>query len=90
MARTSSHKRTPKPERERVAVVHPSGKYTVLVSPARAETLIKRRGWARSTSSDAPKLDRAELATRAKAVGVPVKGTNEALLAAVVAAEAAR
>jgi hypothetical protein len=84
-----ANRRRPKPEREQVALVHPSGSFTVLVSPARAVTL-RTRGYKNSTASDAPaQPTRAELNARAKAAGIPAKGTNEELLAAVVTAEAA-
>lgn len=82
-----------KPTRERVAMTHPAGRPTVLVSPTRAATL-RERGYTNSSGeitsagvTQPARLERAVLIERAKAVGVPAKGTNEALLAAVVTAE---
>lgn len=80
--------------RERVAMTHPHGKPTVLVSPARAVAL-RERGYTSAaagtiTTADGEqpaKLDRKALGVRAKGLGVPVKGTNEELLAAITAAE---
>lgn len=83
--------------RERVALRDPKDKFTVLVSPSRAERLIARgyrvpKGATTAPAASAPEVgrvpDRATLTLRAKAVGVPVKGTNVALLAAITQAEA--
>lgn len=74
---------------ERVAMVHPTGRFTVHVSESRATTLAGR-GYTRHTeTTESGSIDRRALVERAKAVGVPAKGTNEALLSAVEAAEAA-
>lgn len=89
MARNRSRRRTEAPERDTVAMVHPSGTFTVLVSPARALKL-RERGYTTSKAADAPSTPkRPELVERAKAVGIPAKGTNDELLAAIVAAEQA-
>jgi hypothetical protein len=77
-----------KPARERVALTSPTGKYTVFVSPSRATTLRGRGFTDAIPAASAPAAPtRAELSERAKALGVPVKGTNAALAQAIAAAE---
>lgn len=84
----------PKAPRERVAVTHPHGRPTVLVSPSRAEALLKR-GYTpgeaprRTRAADEPALNRRDLNARAKELGIPATGKNEELAAATAAAEAA-
>jgi hypothetical protein len=84
---------TPKAPRERVALTHPTGKFSVLVSANRAAQLIGRgykphaAGTTTTAGTPVSIPNRNELTIRAKAAGVPVKGTNADLLAAIVAAE---
>lgn len=65
--------RTPKAPRERVALRHPSGKFTVLVSPSRAAALAAR-GYQPLEPAPAPDrpqgVDRKALMARAKALGI--------------------
>lgn len=80
--------------RERVNVTHPSGAFSVQVSPARAAVLAGRGyslpGEAAAAAKSAPGgADRAALIARAKALGIPASGTNAALLANVEAGEKA-
>lgn len=80
--------------RERVRVTHPTGRFTVLVSPSRAAVLAGR-GYtlpseaAAATSAAPGGANRAALIARAKELGIPAVGTNVALTEAIKAAEEA-
>jgi hypothetical protein len=78
-----------KTPRERVAMTSPTGRFTVFVSTSRAAALAGRGYTPTTTAATEPAAPtRAELSERAKALGVPVKGTNAALAEAIAAAEA--
>lgn len=72
----------------RVTLQHPTGRFTVHVLPKRATALVSRGYRATEAASDEPTpLKRADLIARAKELGVPATGTNEALAAAIADAE---
>lgn len=74
----------------KVTLTHPSGKFTVTVKARRADALVERgytrEGGSKASSDSSGLSARNALVARAKELGVPAKGSNAELAAAIEAA----